>query len=153
MITLFDPSAPGAAGPISAISAAGDPTAAGESSWLLTQAVHALRLVVADAHLRARDDAQRTDRASIEFWYALGRAQGYREAAAILRGWNHPGQHEAVFEHLAQRGRQAQTDAERHARSDAEQRPRAAFHLARSWALRWVMTQVGELGAHASQLS
>ncbi len=122
-------------------------------SWQLTAAIHQLRLTVADASLRAREEARQQPRATREHWAALGRGYGFHEATQVLRGWTHPSQHDAVLAQLA-RATQSATEAQAGVPGT---HPRAAqvdaFHTARAWALRWVMTQVGELSAHASALS
>jgi hypothetical protein len=126
---------------------------AGMTSWQLTAAIHQLRLTVADASLRAREEARQHSRASREHWASLGRAYGFHEATGILRAWTHPTQHDAVLARLAG-AIQSATEAlagvpgahPRHVQI-------CAFHAARAWVLRWVMSQVGELSAHACSLS
>jgi LmbE family N-acetylglucosaminyl deacetylase len=122
-------------------------------SWRLAQAVHLLRLTVADASLRAREEAQHFEHASVDHWQALGRAHGYYEATLVLRAWTHPIQPEDVVERLEQRSSSAQVNYERVAPTAQNATVRRAFHGARVWALRWVTTQVGELAAHAYSLS
>ena len=122
-------------------------------SWKLTDAIRVLRLTVADASLRAREEAHARPRTSREHWAALGRAQGFQEAVFILRAWTHPQQHEAALTRLAQCVANAGSSRDRvpsnHPRS-AEMR---AFHEAHTWTLRRVLNQVGELCAHAGALS
>jgi hypothetical protein len=118
--------------------------------WRLTGAIQLLRLTVADASLRARDEAQRCDRASLDHWFARGRAHGYHEAAYALRRWVHPAQHEMVLRRLEQRLRMALISRDQGTEPrDANPAEMRAFHSARAWALRWAIAQVGELDAHA----
>ena len=118
--------------------------------WRLTGAIQLLRLTLADASLRARDEAQRFERTSDEHWFALGRAHGYREAVYALRSWVHPAQHEAVLRRLEQRLRLALVSRDREGTlRDASPTHVCAFHSTRAWALRWAIAQVGELDAHA----
>lgn len=146
MLTLFEPST-ALASPESATTPTDGP------SWRLTQAMHLLRLTVADASLRAREEAQHFSRTSIDHWAAMGRAHGYHEAVLVLRTWTHPEQHDAVLTYLDQHARSAMVRRERANLALSNPLTTRAFHGARAWALRWVMTQVGELAAHANSLS
>ncbi|MBA3823576.1 MAG: hypothetical protein H0X24_06665 [Ktedonobacterales bacterium] len=118
--------------------------------WRLTGAIQFLRLTVADASLRARDEAQHYDQTSSEHWFARGRAHGYHEAAYALRSWVHPTQHDAVLRRLEHRLHLALISRDQgDAPHDATPADRRAFQSARAWALRWAIAQVGELDAHA----
>jgi hypothetical protein len=125
----------------------------GVPTWKLTDAVRQLRLALADASLRARDDARRLPRTDGDHWFAVGRAQGFQEAALILRDWTHPFQHEAVLAHLHRAAQVAHATRERIPASHPRATQMRAFHSARAWALRWTLNQVGELDAHAHGLS
>lgn len=121
--------------------------------WRLTHDMSFLRLTVADASLRAQEDAQHFDHTSADHWCALGRARGYHEAAITLRGWTHPDQHEVVLAQLAERLARAER---RHASAPlpaADSSHADVYTQARCWSLRWVMTQARELCAHASAIS
>jgi hypothetical protein len=118
--------------------------------WRLTGAIQLLRLTVADASLRARDDAQHYGGDSIDHWFALGRAHGYHEAAFTLRNWVYPSQHEDVLRRLEHRLQLAFVNRDRGVQvQEASLANSRAFHSARAWALRWTIAQVGELDAHA----
>ena len=147
MLTLFEP----ATAPHPAESIADAPSEA--PSWRLAQTIHLLRLTVADASLRAREEAQRYNRTSVDHWGALGRAHGYHEATLVLRTWTHPDQHDAVLELLEHRTRIALVNRDHVSLAAGNPTMSRAFHGARAWSLRWVMTQVGELSAHAHSLS
>ncbi len=58
--------------------------------WQSTDAAHRLRLSVADASLRAREEARQCHYGSPAFLNALGHARGYEDAVALLRQWSHP---------------------------------------------------------------
>ncbi len=122
-------------------------------SWKLTDAICVLRLTVADASLRAREEAHAHPRAERQHWAALGRAQGFYEAASILRGWTHPQQHDAVLARLAQSVKAAASMRERVPAGHPHSEDVRAFHEARAWTLRCVLNQVGELCAHSCALS
>lgn len=130
-----------------------EPSPTETPSWRLTRSIHTLRLTIADASLRAREEAQRYNRALPEHWISLGRARGYHEAAMTLRSWTHPDVHTSVLaalERQAQRAEQHQIDDTASNLAPATIR---AYHNARAWALRWVLTQVSELSAHAIAMS
>jgi hypothetical protein len=146
MQTLYDP-----ASAFAAASASSAPT--GVPPWKLTDAVRQLRLTVADASLRARDDARRHSHTSGDYWSAVGRAQGFHDAALILRDWTHPTQHEAVLTHLHRAAQAARTARECIPTSHPRAPQMRAVHAARAWALHWTLNQVGELVAHANALS
>lgn len=146
MQTLYDPASAFAA-------AAASPALDGVPNWKLTDAVRQLRLTVADASLRARDDARRHPRTSGTHWSAVGRAQGFHEATLILRDWTHPTQHDAVLSHLHRAAQMARTTRERIPATHPRATQMRAFHTARAWALHWTLNQVGELDAHANALS
>jgi|GEM_PF-3096536 len=112
-------------------------------SWDLTRVIHALRLTIADACLRARDDAQSYKKTSAEHWYALGRAQGYQKSAALLRRWQHPDERENALNAIEALGVTAAHRASK-ATSGSDV---AYYYEAYVWSLTWVAMQIRELCA------
>jgi hypothetical protein len=114
-------------------------------AWELTRAVYLLRLSVADACLRAREEARLSRRASAEYWSALGRAHGFQRAAEALRTWIRPDlQHPAIaqLEQLIARVRSNPTPT-----SVFDADANSAFYTSYSWAIEWVLSQIRELRA------
>lgn len=121
--------------------------------WRLTNDMSYLRLTVADASLRAQEDAQQFEHTSPDHWISLGRARGFHEAAMTLRGWTHPDQHEAVLAQLDERLARAERRFANAPLPTADLSHAEVYNRARCWSLRWVMMQARELCAHASAIS
>lgn len=116
-------------------------TFASGHAWELTRAVHNLRLTIADACLRAQEEALRIEHESAAYWSAMGRAYGYQKAVTILRGWSHPDCAEEIIAQLTRRVMHARRRVQR-----AAERPNArAFSQNYLWALEWTITQTREL--------
>jgi len=111
-------------------------------SWELTRAIHLLRLTIADACLRAREEARQFHRNQPEYWTALGNAHGYQIATTILRGWIAPDKSVACIESLAEQLHIAQQSQRRHL---SHTKSSQVFYDAYAWTLGWVMMQIHEL--------
>jgi hypothetical protein len=68
--------------------------------WELVHAVHLLRLTIADASLRTREEARSHQQTEVEYWMLLGHAHGYQKAAQALRTWVNPDLRENSQEQL-----------------------------------------------------
>jgi 16S rRNA C1402 N4-methylase RsmH len=120
----------------------GAPIASSSLTWELTQAVHLLRLTIADASLRAREDVRNYPQTSTEYWTTLGQSHGYQKAAAILREWSHPAKRIETIRALETLVKHAHERAD----SDVERSPATkTFYAAYCWALNWVLARVREL--------
>lgn len=109
-------------------------------SWNLTRAIHMLRLTIADASLRAREEARHHYHDTNEHWYVLGCARGYQKVAAVLRNWTHPEERNDVLAALEHQAWQAHAHAQR-----ADTDNTVGFYDAYGWTLDWALTQVREL--------
>ena len=122
-------------------------------SWQLTNAIMQLRLATADACLRAREDAQHLPQQSSEYSQMLGRAQGYEQAVAILRGWvqsDHQVTAVSLLEYQAELAATfARLPLEESPEAQQSDANNADYHAAYAWALEFVVSQVHELCANA----
>jgi hypothetical protein len=114
-----------------------------DPGWELVHAVRHLRLTIADASLRTREEARSYQQTEVEYWMLLGHAHGYQKAAQALRTWVRPDLRENSQELLETMVARAHESSNRDV-STASTKTHT-FVSSYSWALTQVLYQIREL--------